>query len=134
MKAYLKKNSQKMNDKAKARRRVDLAYRLRTVLRSTINRYIKKKDTYSYYTNYTVEELIKNLESKFKPGMNWANHSLRGWHIDHIKPLSKFKFYNPDGSENIKEIRKAMALSNLTCLWASDNISKGNKYNEEGHI
>ena len=129
---WQKKNSKRMNEKARQRRKMDLAYRLRVILRSTISRYIRKKHTYSYYTNYTVKELIDNITSKFKPGMSWDGHSLRGWHIDHIRPLSDFNFYNPDGTENINEIRKAMALDNLQPLNSIDNISKGAKIISKG--
>jgi hypothetical protein len=50
--------------------------------------------------------------------MSWSNYGR--WHIDHKKPISKFK----DGS-NISVIN---ALSNLQPLWAKDNLSKGNKF------
>ena len=63
------------------------------------------------------------LEAKFKPGMNWRNHGK--WHIDHIKPLSKF---NP---KNLRDIKKANNYTNLQPLWAIDNLKKSNKYNEK---
>lgn len=59
------------------------------------------------------------LEAKFKPGMNWKNHGK--WHIDHIKPLSKF---NPN---NLLDIKKANNYTNLQPLWALENLKKGNR-------
>jgi len=73
---------------------------------------------------YTLQELKTHLENLFKPGMNWENHGLFGWHIDHIKPVSLFKItdYNCD------EFKKCWSLSNLQPLWAEENLKKGNKY------
>ena len=50
--------------------------------------------------------------------MSWDNYG--EWHIDHKKPISKFK----DGIS----ISTINALSNLQPLWAKDNLSKGNKF------
>jgi hypothetical protein len=44
-----------------------------------------------------------------------------GWHIDHIKPLSKFNL------QDRNEFLKANHYTNLQPLWAEENISKGNK-------
>ena len=66
--------------------------------------------------------LKEHLEKQFKPGMNWSNHSLRGWHIDHIRPLSKFDCTDP------KELKKACHYSNLQPLWADENLKKKDKY------
>src|SRR5579859_2631155 len=35
----------------------------------------------------TVDEARQHLEKQFAPGMTWANHSFKGWHIDHKIPL-----------------------------------------------
>lgn len=67
-------------------------------------------------------ELRQHLESMWSPGMSWENYSHSGWHIDHIRPLSSFDLTNS------KDLKEAMHYSNLQPLWASENMSKGAKY------
>lgn len=67
-------------------------------------------------------ELKIYLESQFKEGMTWNNHNLKGWHIDHIKPIS---LYDLSKEEEQKE---CFHYTNLQPLWAIDNIKKSNKY------
>lgn len=57
-------------------------------------------------------ELVKHLENQFTDGMTWENWGMKGWHIDHIKPISK-------GGTN--------HYTNLQPLWWYDNLSKGDK-------
>lgn len=72
---------------------------------------------------YTVQELKEHLESQFKDGMSWENYGKYGWHIDHIIPISLWK-YNSYGD---REFKQCWALANLQPLWAKENKSKGNK-------
>ena len=65
------------------------------------------------------EFLKKYLENKFKPGMSWTNHSIRGWHIDHIIPLASAK--------NQEDIAKLTYYTNLQPLWSKENLSKRDK-------
>ncbi len=65
--------------------------------------------------------LKKHIEKQFKPGMTWNNHGLKGWHVDHVKPLSKFNWDNPSTPF------KAFHYSNLQPLWALENLRKSNK-------
>jgi hypothetical protein len=51
--------------------------------------------------------------------MSWDN--VGKWHIDHIIPLSSFRFTSMDDPE----FRAAWALSNLRPMWATENILKG---------
>lgn len=67
----------------------------------------------------SIQELRVHLEKKFQIGMTWENYGK--WHIDHIKPLSKF---------NLTEREELLLVShytNLQPLWARENIIKGNK-------
>jgi len=67
---------------------------------------------------YTVHDLKRHLESRFKNGMSWENFGK--WHIDHIVAQARFNFKKPED----KEFRRCWALSNLQPLWAKDNFSK----------
>lgn len=50
--------------------------------------------------------------------MNWENYG--EWHLDHIIPISYAK--------TIEDIYKLNHYTNLQPLWASENLSKGNRY------
>jgi hypothetical protein len=67
------------------------------------------------------ETFLKHIESKFIKGMNWENYGLKGWHIDHVIPLSSFNILD----EN--ELKKACHYTNLQPLWWRDNLKKGSK-------
>ena len=67
-----------------------------------------------------IETVRKYLESKFLKGMTWENHSLTGWTIDHIKPISKFDLTKEE------EQKKCFHYTNLQPLWYIDNIRKSN--------
>ena len=69
---------------------------------------------------YTVQELQAHLESLFKRGMTWSNHSRHGWHVDHIRPVASFLFVTPDDPD----FRECWALHNLRPLWAKENCNK----------
>ena len=73
----------------------------------------------------TIAEFKAYLESKFQDGMTWDNYG--GWHVDHIKPCSLFQL------ELDSEQRACFNYLNTQPLWASDNLSKGNKYNNNNN-
>jgi len=58
-----------------------------------------------------------HIESLFEEGMSWDNYG--DWHIDHIVPLSC--------ATTIDGLSKLCHHTNLQPLWASDNLSKGNR-------
>ena len=81
---------------------------------------------------YTVEDLIKHLESKFESWMNWNNYGIYEegkfkWHIDHIKPKSLFNYNGPEDDE----FKKCWELENLQPLEAIENIKKCNNCNNK---
>lgn len=100
-------------------------------MRGTLNHRIDIPDgqrNTSRYCDYKPSDLRKHIESKFKPGMTWGNYGKKGWHIDHIKPLSSFKFVDDSGNLIVSEVKAAMSLENLQPLWAKDNLKKGDRY------
>ena len=79
---------------------------------------------------YSFDDLIKHLESQFKPWMNWENHGtyelgeLR-WQIDHIVPDSSFAYQDV----NDQGFKDSWKLSNLRPLEARQNLVKGDRVN-----
>jgi len=69
-----------------------------------------------------VAEFKVYLESKFDKGMSWDNYGRKGWHIDHIVPLSHFDLSKED------EVKIACHYTNLQPMWAKHNLQKGNRY------
>ncbi len=71
--------------------------------------------------NYNLLDLMAHLENKFKPNMSWDNYGK--WHVDHIIPISLWKF----NSYNDREFSQAWSLANLQPLWGVENLSKSNR-------
>ena len=109
------------------RMKTDLNYKLRKYFSYKINKQLKRRFIHKarrisiQYLSYTIDDLIKHLESKFKKGMSWKNYGK--WHIDHIIPETLFNYKDLGDSE----FQKCWALSNLQPLWALENIRKGNR-------
>ena len=91
------KNKVKNNHMAKIRRRIryhsdpnfQLSCNLRTRLSSALKGKTKSKRTLELL-GCSIDFLRKHLEKQFKSSMTWDNHSVHGWHIDHIIACSKF--------------------------------------------
>lgn len=91
-------------------------------VRSRLSQVIKNKNTKTLQLlGVSWQEFIQYLESKFQPGMTWENYGRRGWHIDHIRPLSSFDLSDPG------QLKQACHYTNLQPLWWIDNIKKGDK-------
>ena len=82
---------------------------------------VSKTSSVSRLLGCTGKELVAHLESKFQPGMTWENRGFKGWHIDHIRPLSSFDLTDP------AQLAAACHYTNLQPLWWRDNLSKGKK-------
>lgn len=132
-KGYSSKHYAKNRDKviqanfkySKNRRKTDMSYRLTTILRSRLNRALKGNVKTGSAVNdlgCSIEDLKKYLESKFTNGMSWDNYGKRGWHIDHIRPLSSFNLIDST------ELKQATHYTNLQPLWHVDNYKKSNKW------
>jgi hypothetical protein len=113
--------------KYKAKKRAeDFSYKIHSNisrrLRESIGKGSKKRITWEKILGYTVEDLMKHIESGFQPGMEWDNYG--DWHIDHKVPISHHKL---NGNDDHEMILKCWCLNNLQPLWAKDNLVKGDK-------
>jgi len=100
----------------------DPGYKAMLNIRSKINLAIKnnfKVGSSVELLGCSVDELKAHLESQFLPGMSWDNHTVHGWHMDHILPCSSFDLSDEE------QQRKCFHYSNLQPLWAIDNLKKG---------
>ena len=115
-KRYKDKNSAKVNLQNVLRNRIIIALKTNG---------LKKNKRTIEMIGCSVEELKSYIESKFVNGMTWENRGYRGWHIDHIKPLSLFELRDEE------QQKLAFHYTNLQPLWMRDNFSKKNKYDRK---
>lgn len=126
-KEYEKNNKAKVRAAKRAYRKdkyaSDPMFRLSVKIRVRLQRALKSNKTNSTFEllGCTLEQLKKHIEDKFQPGMSWSNYCKRGWHIDHISPLSAFDLNDPE------QLRQACHYTNLQPMWAVDNRVKSNK-------
>ena len=117
--AYKKKR----RDRERKRLASDPIYKLGKNLRARILKALKNNIKATSTTNLTgcpIAHARKHLESQFTNAMNWDNHGIHGWHIDHIIPCDSFDLSDP------YQQRQCFHYTNLQPLWALENESKGN--------
>jgi len=124
--AYNKEWNEKNRAKRSAKRRNDPLLRITCNLRSRMLKAVKDQGTMKVDTSLrlcgcSASDLKVHLESQFTEGMTWENHSLHGWHVDHIKPCASFDL------TLASEQKECFHYTNLQPLWAKDNLSKGSK-------
>lgn len=114
----------------KERRQNDIQYKIACNLRSRVSAVVRgkiKSGSSVQDLGCSVKELKQHLESQFyshpETGetMTWDNYSLKGWHIDHVKPLASFDLSNRE------QFLKVCHYTNLQSLWAEENLRKSNK-------
>jgi hypothetical protein len=118
-------NIELAREKARANRISTVQRHLRSVLRCRIKAAIRgltKSKSALVYLGCTVPEVRAHLEAQFLPGMSWDNHTIDGWHIDHIRPLVSF--------DMTQEAERCIAFhyTNLQPLWATDNLRKNARF------
>ena len=114
-KEYYKQNKEEL-----LRKRIENKHVIiwRSIVYSVLNRLGTTKEGKTIeLLGYSPIEFKKHIENLFTEGMSWENHG--EWHVDHIKPVSKF-----DSSTPIKIVN---SLNNLQPLWAIDNLIKRDK-------
>lgn len=70
----------------------------------------------------SLKEFRVYLQSLFEDGMSWENYG--DWHIDHRRPCNSFNLLLED------EQQMCFHYTNLQPLWAEENISKMDKFDE----
>lgn len=105
----------------KKKRETDPSFRVSSHMKVQMHRALngrKAGRSWRQLVPYSLEQLMDHLERQFLPGMTWENKGK--WHIDHIRPLSSFKFEKPEDAE----FQDAWSLANLRPLWGRDNVRK----------
>lgn len=99
------------------RLRQNIATQIRIRLRKRMMS--KTKQTFEMLA-FTLDELVKHIESLFLPGMSWDNYGK--WHIDHVIPDISFDYSDEE------QFSLCWSLKNLQPLWAHDNLVKCGKH------
>lgn len=113
------------------RRRTNMRAKLRFVASKSILKKLHKRnsgkggDSSFKYLPYTIDDLIRHLESLFESWMNWNNFGNKPgrWCIDHKIPDSSFN-YKTMGDP---EFQKSWALENLQPMEWLENCRKSDK-------
>jgi len=100
------------------------------LIRHSLKKGVKGNRHWEKLMPYTLDELKTHLERLWEPEMTWENHTIDGWHIDHIIPVSSFEF-NQVEDQGFKD---CWALNNLMPRWATTDIAIMNGSNQIGNI
>ena len=121
------KDCKRTQNKLYARKRRTIAkHRLHSAISGSVNSSLREKKNgrrWEGLVGYTLDDLMKHLESLFTDGMTWDNYGVNGWWVDHLTPVAAFSFQT---SKDI-DFKRCWALSNLQPLWKIDNILKADK-------
>ena len=101
--------------------KTDVRFKLQETIRSRIAMAIKgqaKTGSAIELLGCSMEEFRLHIERQWLPGMTWENWSLKGWHLDHIKPIKDFDL------TDAKQLTEVCHYTNMQPLWASDNLAK----------
>jgi hypothetical protein len=127
-KEWIKNNKEKYRESnrnySKKRRDIDPNYKLLGNLRHRIYLALingTKSQSTLKLIGCTIDELWNHFEYKFQEGMTKENYGSI-WHVDHYVPCNAFNLNNE------KEQRRCFNWRNLQPMFASENISKGDRY------
>ena len=112
------------------RKKTDPIYKLIRNARSRVAKILKLKNIKKLKSTIqsfgcTPEFLKKHLEKQFHrhpdthQPMNWKNHTIHGWHVDHRIPL--------DSAKTSEDVITLNHYTNLQPMWATENRKKSNK-------
>jgi hypothetical protein len=119
-----KKRRESINEYVRNKRKNDALFGLSGTIRARMKRYFSEygsanNEEKEAILGANLETIKKHLEKQFKKGMTWENRGYRGWHIDHIIPISSAK--------TKEEMIALFHYTNLQPLWWRENVSKGVK-------
>lgn len=92
------------------------------IMHYSVRRNVSSSSKYTAPLGYTWADLRAYLERQFTPEMNWENWG-DVWELDHIVPLSSFKYTSLDDPL----FRECWRLDNLRPLGRFENNSKGSR-------
>ena len=116
---------ERRSKRTKQRRKSDPNFKIKLNLRNRLYYALKgqnKSASTLELLGCSIEHLREHLESQFQEGMTFENYG--DWHIDHIRPCASFDLKDP------KQQKECFHYTNLQPLWASENLSKGAKYEQ----
>ena len=117
------KNKPNRNKRNRQRRKEDIDYKIKQVVRSRIWEVLNKSKTQRVnkikYLGIDTGTYKLWLESQFDENMSWENHGTY-WHIDHVVPCAVFKFKH----ENDDAIYVCFNWKNTRPMYGPDNVSK----------
>lgn len=106
------------NERERKRRKNDPGYHIEKVLRCRMHLLLRRKNPKPRTKSLlgcSTEELRVHIERQWELGMSWENYGVRGWHIDHIKPVADFDLLDAAQQE------ECFHFTNLRPLWAAEN-------------
>jgi hypothetical protein len=121
---YYHKNKKIIHEKQKLYLANNIQAKIKHNLRTRINLVLRgkiKSGSTIDMLGCDIKFFMQYIEDKFLLGMNWNNHTRKGWHIDHIIPCASFDLTDP------QQQKKCFHYTNLQPLWAADNIRKSDK-------
>ena len=116
---YYLNNKEKIHTKVKERYKVDINYKLSSLLRRRMCKMIsrgQKAGSAVRDLGCSLQHLKLHLELFWDNGMSWGNYG--EWVIDHILPLASFDLSDRE------QLIEAVNYRNLQPLWAKDNLAK----------
>lgn len=118
------KRKSKILEYCRQKRKTDINFKLRDCLRCRLYQAVKNKAKSGSAVKdlgCTIKQFKLHIESQFQVGMFWSNYGSE-WHLDHIKPLSRFDLTDRT------QFLQACNFTNLQPLWKLDNLRKNNKW------
>lgn len=105
------------------REKNNIQTKLANGIRCRINAALKSQKTHKsektlILLGCSVEKCKQHIESQWTEGMSWENHTIKGWHIDHIRPVNTFDL------TDVEQQKQCFHYTNLRPLWAKENNAR----------